>query len=143
MRMQALLEIATSLRCKVTFVADNLEHRQPYVDALQRRGVEVLFHPYVRSVADLLMNRGGEFDAVMLSRHYVAARHVDTVRRFAPQARMGVWQRVVGPEVCAANFGDFPGAAWEISAHAPVDAPPLPSPHRVPQAATPPRCRRN
>ncbi len=26
--------------------------------------------------------------------------------RFAPQARMGVWKRVAGPEVCAANFGD-------------------------------------
>jgi GT2 family glycosyltransferase len=88
MRMQALLEIATSLRCKVTFVADNLEHEQPYVRALQQRGVEVLFHPYARSVADVLARRGREFDIVVLSRHYVAAKHIDAVRRLAPQARV-------------------------------------------------------
>jgi len=85
-RMQAILELATSLRCKSTFVADNLEHREPYVSALQQRGVEVLFHPYVRSIADLLLTRGREFDVIMLSRHYVAARHIDTVRRAAPHA---------------------------------------------------------
>ena len=88
LRMQALLEIATSLRCKVTFVADNLEYEQPYVRALQGRGIEVLFHPYVRSVADVLMKRGREFDIVMLSRHYIAAQHLDSVRRFAPNARV-------------------------------------------------------
>ena len=88
LRMQALLEIATSLDCKVTFVADNLEHGGRYVRALQQHGVEVLFHPYVRSVAEVLMKRGREFDVVMLSRHYVAAQHIDTVRRFAPEARI-------------------------------------------------------
>jgi len=88
LRMQELLEIATSLRCKVTFVADNLEHQQPYVRSLQDRGIEVLFHPYIRSIADLMMKRGHEFDVVMLSRHYVAAQHLDTVRRYAPKARV-------------------------------------------------------
>ena len=46
--MQAILEILCALRCKVTFVADNLEYRQPYVGELQRRGVEVLFQPVRR-----------------------------------------------------------------------------------------------
>ena len=73
--MQSLLELATSLGCKATFVADNLEYDEPYVRALQRRGVEVLFHPYVRSIPELLTKRGREFDVVVLSRHYVAARH--------------------------------------------------------------------
>jgi GT2 family glycosyltransferase/glycosyltransferase involved in cell wall biosynthesis len=86
LRMQAMLEIATALRCKVTFVADNLEHREPYVDALTQRGVEVLFHPYVRSIAELLATRAREFDVIMLSRHYVAARHIDAVRKAAPRA---------------------------------------------------------
>jgi glycosyltransferase involved in cell wall biosynthesis len=88
LRMQSLLELATSLGCKVTFVADNLEYDEPYVRALQRRGVEVLFHPYVRSIPELLTHRGREFDLIVLSRHYVAARHVDSVRRFAPRARV-------------------------------------------------------
>ncbi len=85
-RMLAILEILTSLNCKVTFVADNLEHVQPYVADLQRRGIEVLFHPFVRSIADLLAKRGGEFDLVVMSRHYIAVKHIDAVRAFAPDA---------------------------------------------------------
>jgi glycosyltransferase involved in cell wall biosynthesis len=72
--------------CKVTFVADNLEHRQPYVAQLQERGIEVEFSPYVRSVTELLRSRGAEFDLVVLARHYVASRHIDDVRKFAPAA---------------------------------------------------------
>lgn len=85
-RMMAILEIMTSLRCKVTFVADNLEHRQPYVSQLQQRGIEVLHHPFVRSITDLLSKRGSEFDIIVISRHYIAVKHIDAVRAFAPKA---------------------------------------------------------
>jgi O-antigen biosynthesis protein len=86
LRMQAILEILTSLRCKVTFVADNLEYLQTYVSQLQQRGIEVLFHPYTPSIADLLARRGEEFDMVVMSRHYVAVKHIDAVRTFASRA---------------------------------------------------------
>ncbi|HEY5310301.1 MAG TPA: glycosyltransferase, partial [Casimicrobiaceae bacterium] len=86
LRMQAILEILTSLHCKVTFVADNLEYRQPYVAQLQQRGIEVLFHPYAGSIAALLAQRSSEFDIVVMSRHYVAVKHLDAVRSFAPRA---------------------------------------------------------
>jgi len=86
LRMQQVMDIVTGLGCKVTFVADNLEYRKPYVQALQQQGVEVQFHPYASSLAMLLGERGGEFDLVLLSRHYVAARHMATVRAFAPRA---------------------------------------------------------
>ncbi|MEO8739689.1 MAG: glycosyltransferase [Casimicrobiaceae bacterium] len=86
LRMQQMLEIMVGLGCKVTFVADNLEYRQPYVTALQQLGVEVQFAPYARSIAQLLGARGGEFDVVMLSRHYIAIKHIDTLRSFAPRA---------------------------------------------------------
>ena len=85
-RMQTLMEVLTGLHCKVTFVADNLEYREPYVGRLQQLGIEVLFHPYVTSLADLLARRGGEFDVVIVSRHYIAAKHLDAVRQFAPRA---------------------------------------------------------
>jgi GT2 family glycosyltransferase/glycosyltransferase involved in cell wall biosynthesis len=85
-RMLAILEILTSLRCKVTFVADNLEHRQPYVSQLTQRGVEVLFHPYVRSITDLVSKRGPDFDIIIMSRHYIAIKHIDAVRAFAPKS---------------------------------------------------------
>ncbi|HEX4523640.1 MAG TPA: glycosyltransferase [Casimicrobiaceae bacterium] len=86
LRMQQVMDILTGLACKVTFVADNLEYRKPYVQALQQQGVEVQFHPYTSSLAALLGERGGEFDLVILSRHYIAARHMATVRAFAPHA---------------------------------------------------------
>ncbi len=86
MRMQAALELLVDLGCKVSFVADNLEHRQPYVTDLQQRGIEVLFHPYVQSIAALLAERGREFDMVVLSRHYIAVKHIEAVRKFAPDA---------------------------------------------------------
>jgi O-antigen biosynthesis protein len=86
MRMQQVMEILANLGCKVTFAADNLEYRQPYVMALQQLGVEVQFHPYARSISMLLGTHGDEFDVVILSRHYVAAKHIDAVRAFAPRA---------------------------------------------------------
>jgi GT2 family glycosyltransferase/glycosyltransferase involved in cell wall biosynthesis len=85
-RMQSLLEVLTALHCKTTFVADNLEFREPYVGRLQQQGIEVLFHPYVNSMAELLAARGHEFDIVIVSRHYIAAKHIDAVRQFAPRA---------------------------------------------------------
>jgi len=86
LRMQQILEILVGLGCKVTFAADNLECSQPYVTALQQLGVEVQFAPYSSSIAQLLGARGGEFDVVMLSRHYIAVKHIDTLRTFAPRA---------------------------------------------------------
>jgi hypothetical protein len=86
MRMEQILGVLVDLGCKVTFVADNLEYRQPYVTALQQLGVEVQFSPYAKSIAHLLGARGGEFDIVMLSRHYIAIKHIDTLRSFAPHA---------------------------------------------------------
>jgi GT2 family glycosyltransferase/glycosyltransferase involved in cell wall biosynthesis len=85
-RMLAILELLAEQCCKVTFVADNLEHRQPYVRDLQQRGIEVIFHPYARSVSDLIVARGREFDLVIVCRHYIAGKHLETLRRFAPQA---------------------------------------------------------
>ncbi|HSS70664.1 MAG TPA: glycosyltransferase [Casimicrobiaceae bacterium] len=86
LRMQEILQMLVGLGCKVTFIADNLEYRQPYVALLQGAGVEVQFHPYTRSITDFLERHGKEFDIVVLSRHYVAEKHIDAVKSFAPQA---------------------------------------------------------
>jgi GT2 family glycosyltransferase/glycosyltransferase involved in cell wall biosynthesis len=86
LRMQEILQLLVGLSCKVTFIADNLEYRQPYVAHLQRAGVEVQFHPYTRSITDFLDRHGRDFDIVILSRHYIAEQHIDAVRSFAPDA---------------------------------------------------------
>jgi GT2 family glycosyltransferase len=87
-RMQAMLELMVGLGCKVSFVADNLEYRQPYVRALQQAGVEVWHHPFVPSVEQLLQEHGDEYELVMICRHYIAARYIDAVRARAPRARI-------------------------------------------------------
>ncbi len=85
-RTQRVLSLLVKLGCKVTFIADNLEYRQPYVTALQQAGIEVQFHPYARSIADFLGRHGSEFDVVLIARHYIAAKHIDAVRALVPNA---------------------------------------------------------
>jgi len=117
-RMQALLELLLAQRCKVTFAADNLEYRAPYVADLQQRGIEVLYHPYVRSIPRLLAERGREFDVVMLSRHYIASKHVSTVRTFAPDALL-VFDTVDLHFLRATRLAELDGDARALSqAHA-------------------------
>ena len=40
------------------------------------------------SVEQLLQERGGEYDLVMLCRHYIAVAYIDRVREWAPRARI-------------------------------------------------------
>jgi GT2 family glycosyltransferase len=85
-RTQQILELLVKLGCKATFIADNLEYRQPYVTLLQQAGIEVQFYPYVRSISEFLGQHGSEFDLVLIARHYIVAKHIDAVRAFAPKA---------------------------------------------------------
>src|SRR5450830_670518 len=87
-RMLAILELLVEQGCKVSFVADNLECRQPYVAQLQRAGVEVWFAPYINSVAQLLEQRGKLYDTILFCRHYIAAPYMGRIREWAPQARI-------------------------------------------------------
>jgi glycosyltransferase involved in cell wall biosynthesis len=87
-RMLAMLELLLEQGCKVSFVADNLEYRQPYVAQLQGMGVEVWFGPYIASVEQLLKERGKLYDTIVFCRHYIAASYVQDVRKWAPQARI-------------------------------------------------------
>jgi GT2 family glycosyltransferase/glycosyltransferase involved in cell wall biosynthesis len=87
-RMQALLEILVGMGVHVTFVAENLEYRQPYVRDLQQQGVEVWYSPHIQSVTQLLEQRGALFDTVMICRHYIASPLIAAVRQHAPQAQL-------------------------------------------------------
>ena len=87
-RMQALLEILVGMGVHVTFVAENLEYRQPSVRDLQQQGVEVWYSPHIQSVTQLLEQRGALFDTVMICRHYIASPLIAAVRQHAPQAQL-------------------------------------------------------
>ena len=81
-----MLRVMRDMGCKVTFVADNLEYAEPYVSDLREEGIEVLHHPYTDGIESVLAERGSELDLIVLTRYYVAAKHIDAVRKYAPQA---------------------------------------------------------
>jgi glycosyltransferase involved in cell wall biosynthesis len=84
-----IMRLLCALGYKVTFIPeDNFLYMERYTTDLQRIGIEVLYAPYVVSVADHLREHGGEYDAVLMFRIGVAARHLDLVRRHAPRAKI-------------------------------------------------------
>ena len=87
-RMFELIGILSGMGVAVSFVADNLEYRQPYVRQLQQMGIEVWHSPHVQSVEHLLKEQGRRFDIVMVCRHYIASPLTKTLRKHAPQAQL-------------------------------------------------------
>jgi GT2 family glycosyltransferase/glycosyltransferase involved in cell wall biosynthesis len=88
LRMFQILRILRQLGHRVTFIPDNLTNTPPYTGELQRRGIEVVYHPYVKKVRDYLTAHGSSFDVVVLSRCDFARKHIADVRLHAPQSRI-------------------------------------------------------
>ena len=60
----------------------------PYAGELQKRGIAVVYHPFVKRVLDYLISHGPDFDAVVLSRCEFACKHIRDTRLYAPQSRI-------------------------------------------------------
>ena len=88
LRMFQILKLLHELGHYVTFVPDNLADMPPYTGELQKRGIKVVHHPYVKRIRDYLMAHGSEFDVVVLSRCQFAKKHIADVRLYAPQSRI-------------------------------------------------------
>jgi GT2 family glycosyltransferase/glycosyltransferase involved in cell wall biosynthesis len=88
LRMFQILKILRQLGHCVTFIPDNLAKVMPYTSELQKRGIEVVYHPYVKKLSDYLISHGSGFDAVVLSRCDFARKHIADVRLHAPQSRI-------------------------------------------------------
>ncbi|MGA9342711.1 MAG: glycosyltransferase [Rhodanobacteraceae bacterium] len=88
MRMTNLMRILHRRGCQVTFLPDNRAWIERYTPALQSLGVEALYHPFVLDPVGFFRERGIEFDAIVLSRHYVAASYIGLARLYAPQAKL-------------------------------------------------------
>jgi GT2 family glycosyltransferase/glycosyltransferase involved in cell wall biosynthesis len=87
-RMFHILNILHQLGHRVTFIPDNLADIPPYGDELQKRGIEIIYHPYFKKVRDYLISHGSEFDAVVLSRCDFARKHIADTRLYAPRSRI-------------------------------------------------------
>ncbi len=88
LRMFQILKLLRRLGHRVTFIPDNLAKTHPYTSELQKRGIEVVYHPYIKKVRDYLVSHGGDFDAVVLSRCDFAHKHIADVRLHAPRSRV-------------------------------------------------------
>lgn len=88
LRMFQILKLLHELGHHVTFVPDNLADIPPYTGELQKRGIKVVHHPYVKRIRDYLIAHGSEFDVVILSRCQFAKKHITDVRLYAPQSRI-------------------------------------------------------
>ena len=88
LRMFQILKILRQLGHCVTFIPDNLTRVMPYTGELQKRGIEVVYHPYVKKLNDYLISHGAGFDVVVLSRCDFARKHIANVRLHAPQSRI-------------------------------------------------------
>ena len=88
LRMFQILKILRQLGHRVAFIPDNLAKTPPYASELQKSGIEVVYHPYVKKVRDYLMAHGSSFDVVVLSRCDFARKHIADVRLHAPQSRI-------------------------------------------------------
>src|SRR5437762_4346327 len=86
--MFQILKILRQLGHCVTFIPDNLAKVMPYTGELQKRGIEVVYHPYIKKVSDYLISHGALLDAVLLSRCDFARKHIADVRLHAPQSRI-------------------------------------------------------
>ena len=88
LRMVNLMRLLRELGLAVSFLPDNRAYDGNYTQALQALGVEALYHPFVADPIAWLRERGRALDAIILSRHYVAANYIGLARLYAPQARL-------------------------------------------------------
>ena len=74
------LELMCEIGLKVVFHPHDAQPLQPYTDALQRRGIEVLHAP--ETLADWLQQNGRHLDYVWTARPYVTVPILDLIKRY-------------------------------------------------------------
>ena len=82
------MQLLQALGFKLTFVPENMAHLGHYTETIQRMGIEALYAPFFESVHDVIQKRGVEFDIIYITRYYVAQKYIETIRRFAPNAKI-------------------------------------------------------
>jgi glycosyltransferase involved in cell wall biosynthesis len=84
-----LLLLLREMEFQVTFIPeDNFLYMPEYTTALQRAGVEVLYAPYVTTVDQHLKEYGQRYDLAFLFRPGVVERHLKSIRKLCPQAKV-------------------------------------------------------
>jgi O-antigen biosynthesis protein len=66
----------------------DLRYADEYSIALQKKGVECVYAPYLTSADDYIRQNGERFDFIVVSRVDAAAQAIDLVKEFAPNAKV-------------------------------------------------------
>ena len=88
LRMMEMIRAPAGTGHRVTFIPCDLTAWPGYLEDLQSIGVEVIYRPYYQSAVEYLRQHGREFSLAILSRLDTAAKHMTTVRRLAPRAKI-------------------------------------------------------
>ena len=87
LRLVNLMRLLREEGAHVVFLPADRHRVEPFATQLQRMGVESWHAPFAARPPAWLREHGARFDAVMVSRHYVAAEFLPLLRAHAPQAR--------------------------------------------------------
>ncbi|MFC3195056.1 glycosyltransferase [Marinicella sediminis] len=88
LRMYNLMQILTELGYQVSFIPENMAHFAQYTRDLQALGVECIYAPQYSTPMEYLKDKGQYFQVVVLSRYYVAAPLMASIRSYCPSARL-------------------------------------------------------
>ena len=84
-----LLLLLREMDFQVTFIPEgNFLYMPDYTSTIQRAGIEVLYAPYYTSVEQHLKESGGRYDLAFLFRPTVVDRHLKTIRKHCPKAKV-------------------------------------------------------
>ena len=83
------LYILKQLGFEVSFIpASELSYRDPYTKELQRKGIECLYYPYIKSVDKFIKIYGHHYNLVFVSRFAIASQYLDVILRYMPHAKI-------------------------------------------------------
>lgn len=86
-RMFQILKILTKLGYKTTFMPDNLNGSGAGADNLRRLGIKLPCRPFF-SVKSFLKKYGRTYQSVLISHTEVAARNLNLVKKYMPEAKI-------------------------------------------------------
>ena len=88
LRLVNLMRLLREEGAHVVFLPADRDRVEPYASQLQHLGVECWHAPFAARPPAWLREHGARFDAVMVSRHYVASEFLPLLRAHAPQAKL-------------------------------------------------------
>jgi GT2 family glycosyltransferase len=84
-----LMKVFVEMGWAVSFIPeDNYAYMEKYTPAIQKLGVQALYHPHINTVDDHITPYGGSYDLVMSFRPMVTRRHIDNLRQKCPAAKI-------------------------------------------------------